>query len=216
MAITIHLDADTPSIIFLSKADKRLAKLISMVGPLTYTLHANNSYAFLVHEIIEQMLSISAGSKIYSNLESLCGGEINPSSINRLTDEQIRSTGTSSSKVGYIRALTKAVSDGTLDFERLNTLTDSEVSRSLLSIRGIGNWTAKMYLIFALDRQDILPFEDTAFQQSFKWLYKTTDCSMKIISKKSSKWKPYSSIASRYLYRALDMGLTNNEFHLYK
>lgn len=73
-----------------------------------------------------------------------------------------------------------------------------------------------MYLIFVLDRQDILPYEDGAFLQSYRWLYKTIDCSPASIKSKCKKWSPYSSIAARYLYHALDLGLTKSEFHLFK
>lgn len=98
----------------------------------------------------------------------------------------------------------------------LPELDDESVIKQLTAIKGIGNWTAKMYLIFVLDRQDILPTEDVAFLQAYKWLYKTTDRSPASITNKCTKWKPYSSIAARYLYRALDSGLTKTEFHLYK
>lgn len=73
-----------------------------------------------------------------------------------------------------------------------------------------------MYLLFVLDRQDILPFEDAAFLQSYCWMYKTNDKTKEAIIKRCKKWKPYSSVAARYLYRALDMGFTKQEFHLYK
>ena len=87
-------------------------------------------------------------------------------------------------------------------------MTDEAALKELVSLHGIGIWTAKMYLIFVLDRQDILPFEDVAFLQSYKWLYKAEDVSKASIEKKCKKWKPYSSIAARFLYRALDMGFT--------
>ncbi len=73
-----------------------------------------------------------------------------------------------------------------------------------------------MYLIFVLDRPDILPTEDVAFLQAYEWLYKTKDRSKESVEKRCKKWKPYSSVAARYLYRALDSGLTKEEFHLYK
>lgn len=73
--------------------------------------------------------------------------------------------------------------------------------KKLMPISGIGIWTAKMYLIFVLDRKDILPFEDDAFLQSYRWLYKTTDISKESIIKKCSKWKPCFSIAARYMYK---------------
>ena len=97
-----------------------------------------------------------------------------------------------------------------------NKKDDEEVIKELTSIRGIGKWTAKMYLLFVLDRQDILPIEDGAFLQSYKCLYKKDDISKISIGKKCKKWKPYSSVAARYLYRALDIGMTKLEFDLYK
>ena len=72
------------------------------------------------------------------------------------------------------------------------------------------------YLLFVLNRQDILPLEDVAFLQAYGWLYKTQDRSRSSVEKKCRKWKPYSSIAARYLYRALDDGYTKQEFHLFK
>ena len=210
------LNHESPEVQYLQKKDKRLAKLISMVGEIRYEPHDGNSYAFMVHEIIEQMLSVKAGQKIYGRLEDLCEGEITPERIEALSDEQIRATGTSTAKVEYIRNITKAVYDGILDDERLSLLSDADVIRELTSIRGIGKWTAKMYLMFVLDRPDLLPIEDGAFLQVYRWLYKTDDCSEKSVSKRCKKWSPYSTTASRFFYRALDAGFTKEEFHLFK
>lgn len=211
----IILDLNSPPVQYLCKKDKRLAKAISMVGTITYTPHTDG-YAFLVHEIIEQMLSIKAGQKIYNRLESLCGGQIIPTVIATLSDLEIRGTGTSNSKVTYIKNMTDAVITGKINLNALQTMSDEEVWEKLTSLRGIGDWTAKMYLIFVLNRPDVLPFEDGAFLQSYKWLYKTDDCSPASIKKRCTKWKPYSSIAARYLYRILDLGYTKEEFHLFK
>jgi len=186
-----------------------------MVGTITYTPYTD-SYPFLVHEIIEQMLSIKAGQKIYARLEKLCKGNITPDIVAKLSDEEIRSIGTSRSKVSYIRNITNAIVSRELDLGNLTQQTDVEVTASLTKIRGIGNWTAKMYLIFVLNRSDILPWEDGAFLQSYRWMYKTDDCSRKSVEQKCRKWKPYSSIAARFLYRTLDAGLTKSEFHLFK
>lgn len=211
----VTLTPESESIQHLCKKDKRLAKVISFIGPIRYQPYADG-YAFLIHEIIEQMLSVKAGAKIYARLEDLCAGEITVSSINSLSDNQIQSIGTSAAKVSYIRTLTQAIVSGTLNLALLPELDDKEIIRTLTSVKGIGNWTAKMYLIFVLDRQDVLPTEDVAFLQAYEWLYKTTDRSSASIIKKCKKWKPYASIAARYLYRALDCGLTKAEFHLYK
>lgn len=204
----IILDNNLPEIQYLCKKDKRLAKVISMVGPITYETHSEDPYEFLIHEVIEQMLSSKAGNKIFSKLVDLCDGKITLSKVNKLSDNQIKSIGTANSKVSFIKSITNAVLNGELDFKSLKEMNDSDVFKYLTSFKGIGKWTANMYLIFVLNRMDILPTNDAAFLQSYEWLYKTTDRSDISIRKKWRKWKPYSSIASRYLYRALDLGLT--------
>ena len=211
----ITLTLGSPSIQCLCKKDKRLAKVIATVGPISYEPRMN-SYVSLVHSIIEQMLSIAVGDRIFRRLESLCEGSVSPRTVSALTDEQIRGTGMSMPKVGYIRSLTEAVATGKLDFNELPSLSDDEVMKRLTAIKGIGPWTAKMYLIFMLDRQDVLPYEDLTFLAGYKWLYKTEDVSATAVKKKCAKWKPYSSIAARYLYRAFDAGMTKSEFHLFK
>ena len=211
----IVLDSKSESVIFLCRKDKRLAKLIKLIGSVTYTPH-DDPYKFLVHEIVEQMLSVKAGAKIFERVVNLCSGEITIQAIDDLTDEQLKSTGMSRNKVGYIRALNQSLSSKELVFDDLDYLSDDQVIKRLTVIKGIGTWTAKMFLIFVLNRDDILPFEDTAFLQAYRWLYKTEDLSKASITRKCKKWKPYSSVASRFLYRALDSGLTKQEFHLFK
>lgn len=216
MPNVVTLDMNTPSVQYLGSKDKRLAKVISMVGPISYVPHEEDTYAFLIHEIIEQMLSVKAGQRIYGRLENLCDGKVTPERITALSDDEIRGTGTSNAKVKYIRNITTAIIDKTFDFEIMQSLRDEEVIKRLTKIRGIGKWTAKMYLMFVLNRQDILPVEDGAFLQVYRWMYKTQDCTEKAVTDKCKKWKPYSSIASRFCYRALDMGMTKEEFHLFK
>lgn len=211
----ITYNIDSPEIKYLCKKDKRLAKIISLIGPLAYEIN-RDPYSFIIHEIIEQMLSKKAGNKIYSRLVDLCEGEVTPEKVDNLTDEQIKSIGTANSKVAYIRNITNAVIYGDLEFDSLKDMNDTQVFKYLTSFKGIGKWTANMYLIFVLNRMDILPTNDAAFLQSYEWLYKTVDRSETSVINKCKKWKPYSSIASRYLYRALDSGLTKVEFHLFK
>ena len=213
---TIVLDENTESIQYLCSRDKRLAKVISMVGPIEYCPHTENPYAFLVHEIIEQMLSVKAGTVIYGRLSALCNDSVTPQAIDALTIEEIKSIGTSATKAASIKDMTSKIISGELDLSSFSALSDDAVIKQLLSLRGIGLWTAKMYLIFVLNRPDVLPYEDVAFLQAYGWMYKTDDRSKETVQKKCSKWKPYSSIAARFLYRALDTGLTKEAFHLRK
>ncbi len=216
MPNVVALNMDHPAVQYLCKRDKRLEKVIRMVGPITYISHDEDIYSFLVHEIIEQMLSVKAGQKIYQRLEDMCDGSVTPERVGALSDDEIRRTGTSSSKVRCIRGVTEAVLCGDLDFDKMHVMPDEEVMQYLTKFHGIGKWTAKMFLIFVLDRPDVLPVEDGAFLQTYRWVYKTNDCSEDAVYKKCRKWKPYSSIASRFFYRALDAGMTKNEFHLFK
>lgn len=215
MAEKILLNFKTDSVNYLCSKDKRLAKLIAMIGEITYVPH-DDGYSFLVHEIIEQMLSMKAGQKIYARLVDLCNGNVDVNTISALADSELRTIGTSKAKADCIQAITQCIRERKLCLEELSDLDDSEVIRRLTSVKGIGTWTAKMYLIFVLNRQNVLPYEDGAFLQTYRWLYKTEDTSKQAIIKKCKKWTPYSSIAARFMYRALDTGLIKEEFHLYK
>ncbi len=211
----ITLTSICNSIQHLCKKDKRLAKVIGMVGDISYEPY-DDPFKFLVHEIIEQMLSVKAGRKIYSRLEEMCNGAITPETINKFSADEIQAIGTSSAKAHYIKNLAKSVVNRELVFETLENLPDKEVINELTKLRGVGEWTSHMYLIFVLDRQDILPTTDVAFLQVYEWLYKTEERSKTSIEKKCKKWKPYSSIAARYFYHALDEGYTKEAFHLFK
>lgn len=209
------LNNQHPAVQYLCKKDKRLAKLIEMIGEIEYRIQPD-CFARLVRSVINQMLSNKVAHIIGSRVADLCGGTITPESLLKLDREQLRRVGLSYTKADNILWIAKAALDGKLVFNNFSTMTDEEVMKELTRLRGIGNWSAKMYLIFTLDRKDVLPYEDVAFLQTYAWLYKTNDLKPATIIKRCKKWKPYSSIAARYFYYALDMGLTKKEFHLFK
>lgn len=203
----IVLTMDSIPIKHLCGKDKKLKDLIETIGSISYVLHNDDPYCFLIHEIIEQMLSKKAGQKIYERLVDLCDGKVTPEKIAILSSEEIKSIGTASSKVNYIQSITSSILNNKINLDSLPSKSDEEAYKELTKLKGVGSWTANMYLIFVLDRPDILPTEDVAFIQSYKWLYNARKLNKETIEKNCRKWKPYSSIASRYLYRALDMGL---------
>lgn len=204
----ITLTMDSPPIKYLCERDKKLKILIETIGPITYQLDDDDPYCFLIHEIIEQMLSKKAGQKIYERFVDLCDGKITPEKVATLSFEEIKSIGTANSKVNYIQSVTSSLLNNEIDLDSFPYKSDEEVYKKLTKLKGIGSWTAKMYLIFVLDRQDILPTEDVAFLQSYKWLYNAKKLNKTTIDRNCKKWKPYSSIVARYLYKALDGGLT--------
>jgi len=160
------------------------------------------------------MLSKKAGKSIFRHLSEICEGTVTAESITCLTDEEIKSSGISKSKVKFIRELTRAVSDGSLNFEHISELDDESALKQFMKIYGIGRWSAKMYLIFVLNRPDILPFEDAAFLQVYDWMYKTEDNAPASVIKKFQKWKPYSSIAA--ICTVPWIWDLPKKFHLYK
>jgi len=202
-----QITSNSNAIKHLMNVDDQLAKVIQTIGPISYSLH-RDGFSFLVHEIIEQMLSKKSGAIIYSRLQNLCNYQITPYSISILSEADLNSVGISRRKARYIKSLAEDVISSKIDLTLLPDMSDIEAINKLLNLRGVGMWTAKMYLIFVLDREDILPYEDGAFIQVFKWLYSTEDISKSNIEHICRKWSPYSSIAARYFYKALDSGLT--------
>ena len=154
------------------------------------------------------MLSNKAADVITQRFEKLCGGTVTTQAVSGLSVADLRGVGLSNSKAGYILQLTENVLSGKLNFSILETLSDEEVLKTLTALRGIGSWSAKMYLIFMLCREDILPYEDGAFLQAYSWLYPMNGSKPAEIVAACANWRPYSSIAARYLYQALDMGMT--------
>lgn len=184
---------------YLGTNDPILAQVIKQVGRLVYTL-PEDGFAFLVEAIIGQMLSSKAADTIAERVkhEVVC---LTPASLAEKTEEVLRSLGLSRSKARTIKTLADACLKEPDLLKGLESLSDSECMSRLCSFKGIGPWTAKMYLIFALDRKNILPLEDGAFLQAFRFLYPDRK-----IEEVAQAWRPYCSLAARYLYRFLDLG----------
>lgn len=195
----------------LSHCDKRLAKVIEKIGPIECSYHLD-AFSFIVEEIVGQMLSNKVADVISQRLYDKCGGSITPESIERLSISDLRGIGLSNAKSGYILSFAASVKNEEIDLNQLKLQSDAEVMKKLMKLRGIGSWTSKMFLLFVLNRPDILPYEDGAFQQAFAWLYEYDEKPTKsIIETQCQIWHPYASTAARYLYRALDMGLTKTD-----
>lgn len=203
--------SDDKAIVTLSKRDKRLAKVIETIGPIECSYHLD-PFSFIVDEIVGQMLSNKVADVICQRLHDKCNGSITPESIEQLSISDLRNIGLSNAKADYILSFAASVKNKDIDLQAMRHMEDAEVIKSLTKLRGIGTWTSKMFLLFVLNRPDVLPFEDGALQQAFAWLYECNEKPTKdIIEAKCKKWHPYASTASRYLYRVLDMGLTKTD-----
>lgn len=195
---------DDEAVRYLCEHDWRLAHLIDHVGPLTYRT-AGTCFEALAHSIIEQMLTMKAGDVIRGRLVEKCGGILTPESVGALSQDEIRSCGMSRTKARSLHALADYALEHDLD--ELAVLPDEEVRAALVALPGIGRWTADMYLLFYLGREDILPVEDAAVRQVFAWLYHAPMTNRDVVSAVCDVWHPHCSIAIRYMYRALDAGL---------
>lgn len=204
------ISIDDERVKYLKKRDSKLSLVIDYIGSVKYS-YCNDYFKFLVGEIVGQMLSNKVSYIIEKRLISLCNDNVSPEKIIELSIDRLRSIGLSYAKSNYLHNLSNAVLKNEINLIELNSLSDNDIIKNLTKIKGIGKWTTKMFLIFALQRENVLPFEDGAFLQSYKWLYNTKDVRPKSIQQQCECWNPYSSIAARYLYMALDSGLTKKE-----
>lgn len=208
MKIKIQYE-NSPETKHLMANDYKLAKAIPLIGDLTYQTHQNTEM-FFFETIIGQMLSNKVADIITERFYHLCKGEISAQNVQKLSVDSLREIGISTQKSNYILGFAAYIKENPEFLNTLVTLDNDAIIKRLISLRGIGSWTAKMYLIFVLDRRDILPYEDGAFIQAFKWLYPNTELSVKFITETCASWKPYTSIGARYLYKLLDSGYTKS------
>lgn len=160
----------------------------------------------LCGEIINQQLSDKASATIFSKFKKLYPqGKITPEYTLKLEHGQIRKAGTSNSKARFIKGLAQKVVDEELKFEKLESMTDEEVMRELTQIKGIGPWTAEMFMMFSLARSNLFSYGDLGLKKAIKKLYKfKTNPTQKQMEKIVSKWSPYKTYACIILWQVLD------------
>jgi DNA-3-methyladenine glycosylase II len=191
----------------LLRRDPILAALIRRQGPcgLAAARRADH-FSALVRAITFQQLSTKAAATIYNRMAALMpAGVPTPAGFAALSDDQLRSAGMSRQKIGYLRDLCEKVDAKKVDLDAVDSLSDDEVIASLVTIKGIGRWSAEMFLIFRLLRPDVLPVGDlgiiVAVQKAYKLRKRPTPDRLRKIGE---AWRPYRSVASWYLWRSLD------------
>ena len=189
----------------LSQADQVMEKLISHFGLIEFHVHQQDLFAEIVDSIISQQLSGKVAKVIYSRLEALFpDNKVDPGTALTIENSAIRAIGTSWAKVKYIKDLAAKTLDGTLKLHLLKDMKDEEVIEHLIQVKGIGQWTAEMILMFSLGRLDVLPLNDLGIQKAFEKLYAVKKGNQKKMLKIADNWKPYRTIACRYLWKSLD------------
>ncbi|TWT58044.1 DNA-3-methyladenine glycosylase [Thalassoglobus neptunius] len=189
----------------LIEADPVLAELIHRVGPCSLKRQTNR-YRNLLRAIVGQQISAAAAKSVFRRLEAAVEtSTLQPESVAKLSDEQLRSVGLSSQKSRYIRDLTEHVLDGRLKLRSLHHRSDEEVIDLLTDVKGIGHWTAQMFLMFSLGRPDVLPWGDLGIQNAMKKLYQLDELPDRFhCYNLAEPWRPYSTVACLYLWKTID------------
>lgn len=190
----------------LKRVDPVLGLHIARVGSFTLRVHRDR-FGLLVRSILSQQISTKAARAIRQKLENLTHGQgLAPQALAALSPQQMRLAGLSTQKMTYLYDLSARVLDGRLKLERLHRLPDEEVIAELTAVKGIGRWTAQMFLMFALGRLDVFPVDDLGLRASLRELYGLPDSAeRKHYQRIAEPWRPYSSIASWYVWRLSDL-----------
>jgi DNA-3-methyladenine glycosylase II len=189
----------------LCEADPQLAGLVRAVGALTIS-GRSDTFGALARALIGQQLSVKAAATITERATAACGGVLTSAAVLAVPEEELRATGVSRPKIGYLKALAQAAADGGLDRAVLGALPDEEVVAALTKIKGVGRWTAEMFLIFSLGREDVLSLGDVGLRRAARWLYGNGEEELDL-AKLGEQWRPYRSLASLYLWEAVNRGL---------
>lgn len=191
------------------KVDPKLATLVkdymqsehyeqpTKADPKDYALSLTSS-------IISQQISTKAAAKIKQRFFDMVGENYDPQSILKHDIEQLRSVGLSRQKASYVHSIAQHTLDKSVNFDTLDALSDQEVINELVQIKGVGIWTAEMFLIFTLARPDVFSTGDLGLVNAVKRLYNQENISTDEITRLSDKWSPYKSIASLALWHSLD------------
>lgn len=192
---------------YLGKNDPILGKVIKKSGPCTIRPHTNY-YQELVDSIISQQLSVKAAAAIEGRFREMFGGKFpSPEQILTKDVEELRAIGFSYAKGRYVQDLAQHIIDGKVKFDTIDSLSNEEVIAELTAVKGIGEWTAHMFLMFCMGRSDVLPVGDLGIRNGIRALYglekAPTPDEVSDIAKKNN-WYPYESIASWYVWASLD------------
>lgn len=189
--------------------DHQLATVISMVGPCRLE-RGVQGFPSLVYSIVGQQLSSSSARAIRTRLEILLENDgFSSEGILKTSVDDLREVGMSWVKAKCLHRLAKLVSTGEINFSNLELLEDEEVVKVLTQVKGIGRWTAEMFLMFSLGRLDVFPIDDQSIRSSLKRLYNLTNEDFRSQARViADRWRPYRTVASWYLYRYLDLDIT--------
>ena len=189
----------------MARRDPAMARLIKRAGPIELRDPLEDSFAALVRSVMYQQLAGAAASAIHGRFLKLFTGALSPAAVLALPEGAMRSAGVSGPKVTAITDLAQKISDGTVPVHDLDGLTDDELVARLVQVRGIGRWTAEMFLIFQLRRLDVWPVDDYGVRKGWALAHRLKEPpAPKLLEGEGEKFRPYRTVAAWYCWRAVD------------
>ncbi len=185
--------------------DPVLADLVARVGPIRYRPRdPGGPFGALARSIVFQQLAGRAAQAILGRVQAAAGGELSPEALAAVPDDELRAAGLSANKLASLRDLSAKVMDGSVDLRALSRKSDDKIVASLVTVRGIGRWTAEMYLMFELRRLDIWPVDDLGVRQGYGLAWGlAAPPAPKELAPLGDRFRPYRSIVARYCWEAV-------------
>ncbi|MFO0931579.1 MAG: DNA-3-methyladenine glycosylase [Planctomycetota bacterium] len=204
--------AATDGVAHLCRVDPVLADVVARVGPCTLRApRRRDDFAALARAIVFQQLAGAAAETIHGRFAALFGGVPTPEAVLACDVARLRAAGLSGAKAAAVTDLARATTDGRLAFPLPSRWTDDEVTARVTSVRGIGPWTAQMFLMFHLGRPDVLPVGDLGLRNAVRRAYrKRRDPTPATLERLAAPWRPWRSVATWYLWRSLDGAAPTN------
>ena len=182
-----------------------MRRIVDHVGPFTLRPERDRFW-MLVRSILSQQISTAAARTIRGRVQALVEpGKVTPESMLALAETDLRQAGVSARKVEYIRDLATKTSDGTINLSQIGRLSDEQIIKQLIAVKGIGRWTAEMFLMFSLGRFDVFPVDDLGIRNAIAAHYNVSSPPTRAeMTSVAEPWRPYASVASWYCWRSLD------------
>lgn len=209
--LSLHYDLDNEKVKYLINTDEKLGKLIRYINK-TELIIEEDGFKCIVKYIIGQQISDKARETIWQRVCAIWKN-ITPEKILEIEDNELKRVGLSERKINYIKILASAVISKDINFCDFKELTNEEIIKKLTALKGIGQWTAEMYLIFSLGRENVLSKGDGTIRRTIQWMYDLEKLpSSEILLKYFSSWTQYATIVSSYLWKSIELGLVQKPF----
>ena len=203
--MTRYFEYGDKEIAYLKSRDAKLAAAIDAVGHVNREMmEEGDLFAAIVRNIVGQQISSTAQATVWARLVAMLG-EVNPATVSAVSPSQLQTCGMTFKKAEYIANLADLVESGSFDLDAVKQMSDVEAIKALSTLKGIGEWTAEMLLLFCLGRPDILSFGDLAIHRGMRMVYHHRKVTREMFEKYRRRYSPYGSVASLYLWAVSHM-----------